>query len=84
MVTKVEWGAGDDMDWELGINRCKVLYMKWVSNKILLYSTGNCIQYCRITYIKKNLRKVYNGKNFRKVYIYIYGIYIHIYTHTYH
>ena len=77
MVTKVEWGVGDDMDWELGINRGKILYMKWISNKVLLYSTGNYIQHCIITYMEKNLRKVYNEKNFRKVNVYTY-------RHTYH
>ena len=29
------------MDWESGINRCKLFHLEWVSNKILLYSTGN-------------------------------------------
>ena len=52
-------GVGDDMDWELGINKCKLLYVKWINNKALLYSTGNCIQYLIITYMEKNLRKVY-------------------------
>ena len=33
------------MEWEFDVSRCKPLYMKWVNNKILLYSTGNCIQY---------------------------------------
>ena len=31
------------MDWELGVNRCTVLPLEWISNRILLYSTGNCI-----------------------------------------
>ena len=34
------WGG---MDWEFGINRCKLLPLKWISNEILLYSTGNYI-----------------------------------------
>ena len=32
------------MDWELGISRYKLLYLKGINNKILLYSTGNYIQ----------------------------------------
>ena len=40
MVTKVEWGVGDDMDWELGINRGKILYMKWISNKSYCIAQG--------------------------------------------
>ena len=27
-------------DWEFGINRGKLLYIEWIKNKILLYSTG--------------------------------------------
>ena len=33
------------MDWEFGISRCKLLYIEWINNKVLLYSTGNYIQY---------------------------------------
>ena len=50
------WGA---LSWEFGISRCKLLYVDWINNKILLYSTGNYIQYPVINY---------NGKE----YIYIY------------
>ena len=28
------------MDWELGVNGCKLLPLEWVSNEILLCSTG--------------------------------------------
>ena len=54
--------------WELGISRCKLLYIEWINNKVLLYSTLNCIQ---CTVIK------HNGKDYEKEYIYIY-LYIHI------
>ena len=36
-------GEGSGMDWELGVNRCKLLPWEWISNEILLYSTGNYI-----------------------------------------
>ena len=36
-------GGGSGMDWESGVNRCKLLPLEWISNEILLYSTGNCI-----------------------------------------
>ena len=36
-------GGGRGMDWESGVNRCKLLHLEWISNKILLYSTGNYI-----------------------------------------
>ena len=32
-------GWGDEEDWEVGINRCKLLYIEWINNKVLLYST---------------------------------------------
>ena len=33
------------MKWEFGVSRCKLLHIEWINNKVLLYSTGNCIQY---------------------------------------
>ena len=36
-------GRGSGMDWESGINRCQLLPLKWISNEILLYTTGNYI-----------------------------------------
>ena len=44
VVAKRE-GGGGGMDWEFGISRCKLLYLERVNNKVLLYSTGNYIQY---------------------------------------
>ena len=38
-----EGGEGSRMDWESGVHRCKLLHLEWISNEILLYSTGNCI-----------------------------------------
>ena len=57
---------GGGMGWEFGISRCKLLYIEWVENKILFYSTGNYVQY--------PVRK-HNGKECEKKYTYIY-IYI--------
>ena len=34
---------GGGRDWEFGISRCKLLYIEWINNKVLLYSTGNYI-----------------------------------------
>ena len=47
----------------IGINRYVLLYINQVNNKVLLYSTGNSIQYIVITY---------NGKEYEKEYVYIY------------
>ena len=49
---------------EFGINRYTLLYIKWIKNEDLLYSTGNYIQYLIITYNGKEPEK---GK-----YVYIY------------
>ena len=49
------------MDWEFGISRCKLLHIDWINNKVLLYSSGNCIQYPEIKH---------NGKEYEKEYIY--------------
>ena len=46
------------MEWEFGVSRCKLLYIEWINNKILLYSTGNYIQYPMINH---------NGKEYEKL-----------------
>ena len=51
MVTNREGGG---MDWKFG---CKLLYTEWVSNKILLCSTGNYIQYLVIKHSGKEYEK---------------------------
>ena len=67
MVTKGERGGG--INQEFGINRYTLLSTKQINNKVLLYSTGNYIQYLVITY---------NGKESRKEYMYV-CVYIHTY-----
>ena len=66
MVTRGERGGG--INYEFGIKRYTLLYIKQITNKDLLYNTGNYIQYLIITY---------NGKESKKEHIYIY-IYIGI------
>ena len=51
------------MDWEFGINRCKLLYIEWINN-VLLYSTGNYIQYPVINH---------DGKEYEKECMYMYN-----------
>ena len=48
--------VGGGMKWEIGVSRCKLLYIEWV-NKVLLYSTENYIQYPMINH---------NGKEYFK------------------
>ena len=47
-----EGGLGR-MEWEIGVSRCKLLYMEWINNKVLLYSTDNYIQYPMINHNEK-------------------------------
>ena len=54
------------MEWEVGVHRCKLYYVEWLNNKVLLHSTRNYIQYPVINH---------NGKECKKtvcvIYIYI-------------
>ena len=45
------------MDWEVGISRCKLLYMGWISSEVLLYSTGNYVQYPTVNLIETNMKR---------------------------
>ena len=49
----VGWGGGGGMEWEFGVSRHKLLYTEWINNKVLLYSTGNYIQYPVINHNSK-------------------------------
>ena len=62
-----QWGEGRGR--EFGISRCKLWYTEWINIKVLLYSTGNYIQYPIINH---------NGKEYEKE-----CIYTHTHTHTY-
>ena len=42
-------GKGKKTDWEFGIDMYTLLYIKQITNKGLLYSTGNSAQYSVIT-----------------------------------
>ena len=61
MVAKGKW-VGRGMEWVFRISRCKLLYREWINNKVLLYGTGNYIQYPVINH---------NGKEYEKECIYV-------------
>ena len=59
LCTKLQWthrhkeqmcgcqggGGGSGMGKEFGVGRCKLLlHLEWISNEVLLYSTGNYVQ----------------------------------------
>ena len=52
--------SGRALDWEFGISRCKLVYIEWINNKVLLYSTGNYIQYPLINHNGKECIYMYN------------------------
>ena len=49
-------GKGSEMDGEFGVSRYKLLclHLEWVSNEVLLYITGNYIQYIQSPGIDHN------------------------------
>ena len=51
--------SGGGKDWEFGISRCKLLYIGWINNKILWYSTVNYIQHPVINRDKKEYIYIY-------------------------
>jgi len=50
------------MDWEPGVNRCKLLPLEWTGNEILLCSTGN--------YVSSLMMEQNNGRK-KHVYMYV-------------
>ena len=42
LVAKEE-GGESGKDWKFGVGRCKQLHVEWISNELLLYSTGNYV-----------------------------------------
>ena len=66
VAAKVDRG-GRRLNWEFEIRKCKLVYIEWINNKVLLYSIGNYFQYPVISH---------NGKEYEKEYTYTYT---HIY-----
>ena len=60
MVTKGEGRAG--INWEIGIDIYTYIYIKQITNKDLLYSTGNSIQYSVMIYMGIESKK--SGRTF--------------------
>ena len=44
------------MEWKFGVSRCKPVYIEWVNNEILLYSTKIYIQYPVINHNGNNIK----------------------------
>ena len=56
-----EGGGGSGMGWEFGVYRCKLLHLKWISNEVLLYSTGNYIKSLVYIYMRNWVTLLYSG-----------------------
>ena len=56
--------ASEEGKWLAGISRCKLLYIGWINNKVLLYSIGDSIQCTVINH---------RGKEYEKECIYVYN-----------
>ena len=56
-------GEGREKNWEFEVGRCKLFSIEWISNKVLMYNTGSCIQYLVINH---------NEKEYENEYIYVY------------
>ena len=56
MVAKGEEREWEEKDWEFRIGRGKLLCIGWINNKVLMYSTGNYIQYPVINHKAKNMK----------------------------
>ena len=63
MVAKGE-GSGGGMYGEFEISRCKLLYIEWISNKVLLHTSGNYIQYPVVSH---------HGKEYENEYVFMYN-----------
>ena len=50
MKMNEQGGTGIRMGWETGVSRWKLSYAEQINSRVLLYSTGNYIQYLVINY----------------------------------
>ena len=55
-----EGGEGIGMDWEFGVNRCKLFPLERISNGILLYSTGNYVQSLMMEHDNVRKKRMYS------------------------
>ena len=56
-----QWGG---INWEIGTDTYTLLYIKQITNKDLLYMTGNSTQYSVMAYM---------GEKFKKEWLYMYA-----------
>jgi len=59
LVAKGE-GVGEEMEWEVGVSRCRLLCTEWINNVVLLCNTGNYTQYPMVNYSQQECISTYN------------------------
>ena len=42
--------GGSGMDWDFGVCGYKLSHLEWISNEVLLYSTGNYIRFLEVAH----------------------------------
>ena len=53
--------GGGEINWEIGTDIYILLQIKQITNKDLLYSTGNSTQYSVMIHMRKESKRVYIG-----------------------
>ena len=53
----MQCGSNYYKEWEFGVDMYILLYLKQLSNKDLVYSTGSSAQYSVITYVGKKFEE---------------------------
>ena len=48
------WRRDGGVEWELGVSRCKLLYVEYMKSQVLRYSTGNYIQ-CPVCVLSRSV-----------------------------
>lgn len=56
-------GNEREMDWEFGFSRWKLVYIAWINDKVLLYSTVNYTQYLVTNHSVKEYEKEFSMYN---------------------
>ena len=72
MVTRVE-RQGEGIVMEFVINMYTLLFLKWITNKVLLYSTGNSAQ----CYTAAWMREEFGGERIH-VYVWLSPFAVHL------
>ena len=52
-------GGGSGRDWDLGVKGCKLLFLEWINNEIVLCSTENYVYLFTMQHDKARKNYVY-------------------------